>query len=206
MMSWALIENGRVINLTAWADGTTASDITANFPQYIGVEITPGLACRIGDYYNSADGLFYVDAEFTHLSGWVPPPDVSVVYNQMIENIISNGQWLINSSAPYSSLDASVWAYQYQEAKLWKEDNSYVPTLLNAMISVSGTGVLSEITDDIISRTESWKALAGGILGQVKLKNIELDALMAEVNTGNKTVYDVMDFDSSITIPTPSGS
>ncbi|WJY13594.1 hypothetical protein PCO82_13570 [Pectobacteriaceae bacterium CE90] len=63
-MSYALIQDGgtRVENLIV-ADENTHID------GYYIIKINAGVFCQIGNYYNQATGLFYVDPAFTTLAG-----------------------------------------------------------------------------------------------------------------------------------------
>lgn len=64
MPNYAMIADGetRVFN-------TIIADPTFTYEGYYFILIETGVFCETGDYYNSADGKFYIDAEFTEVAG-----------------------------------------------------------------------------------------------------------------------------------------
>ena len=63
------------------------SDMLTNFTV---VELTEGIKCAVSDYYNPNDGLFYIDPDFTWLSGTTPPPSLDDAYAAALKHHIQN--------------------------------------------------------------------------------------------------------------------
>lgn len=203
MGNFAQILDGKVVNLVI---GESAEQLKSILPDYTFVEMTSGIHVEINDYYNPADGLFYEDPEFTKISGYVEPPTANQIYDSLVLMLQSNAEGSAQDvKKPYSNEEVQTWWCQLEEAQEYTASSSYVPVMLNSMVSASGGGwTLEGLAANIISNGNAWKAAAGNILGQVKAKTVALNALKAEVDAGTKTVADLQAFDCTITTPTVS--
>lgn len=161
------------------------------------------IAAEIGDYYNAADGLFYVDTTFTHLSGYIPPVQVGDVLPGVMRILEVNCQSSCDTfTVPYNFESGSIWDRQVMEARAWTANNAYVPVMLNAMVAASsGDWTLAELSANIISNDDGWRESVGNILGQMKKKRSELAQLVRDVNAGIKDVTLITDFDTSFVMP-----
>ncbi|WP_139153048.1 hypothetical protein [Enterobacter roggenkampii] len=176
------------------------SDMLTNFTV---VELTEGIKCAVSDYYNPNDGLFYIDPDFTWLSGTTPPPSLDDAYAAALKMIRENGgAALMSIKPPYSEQEASTWWAQSEEANLWSSNNSFVPEMLNAIVASSnGSYTLQTLVSEILSNVTSWKEASGNIIGQIKHKTDQLNAIKAEVLAGSKNVMDIVNFNTDINIP-----
>ncbi|HDT2145309.1 TPA: hypothetical protein QHN14_003347 [Enterobacter roggenkampii] len=203
MINFAMISppSNVVINIS-YSD-LTIQELADLLPAYIVVELTGAVRCAIGDYYNTADGLFYIDPDFVWLSGTTPPPSLEDAYNAALKNIRENGNAaLISINPPYSEQEAVTWWAQSEEAKLWTSDNSYVPEMLNAIVTASnGAYTLSSLVSETLDNISSWKVSAGSVIGQVKYKTDQLNALKDEVIAGTKNVMDIVNLNTEIIVP-----
>ncbi|XWJ90271.1 hypothetical protein ACRARH_25860 [Phytobacter ursingii] len=202
-MKVAIVYQGKCIQIYEDNTGQTIEELSQSNPAVIFVDVDL-IAAAINDYYNPADGLFYVDTEFTHLSGWTPPVLVSDVLPVVLQRLASNAEGYCNAAlvVPYNFERGSSWDTQVIEARAWTADNSYVPVLLNAMVENSNGGwTLSGLAANIISNDDGWKAAIGNVLGQVKEKRMALDALVAQVNAGTADVSSITNFDANLVLP-----
>lgn len=202
MNTYAMVSKPGNIVTNVFPADYTLQELSAMFPDYIIVRITEGLKCANGDYYNVADGLFYIDPDFTWLSGTTPPPSLDDAYAASLKMIRENGSAaLMSIKPPYSEQEASTWWAQSEEANLWASNNSFVPEMLNAIVaSSSGLYTLQTLVSEILSNVTSWKEASGNILGQIKYKTEQLNAIKAEVIAGEKNVMDIVNFNADINI------
>ena len=197
--TWALIDNGVVVNLTAWDDDTTASKIKDVLPQYEAIKITPQLVCAIGSYYNSVDGLFYTNSDFQQLVGWSKPLSVDDVHKSLLLAIQTNGNAIVRILRNNTGEE---WWCQCEEAEKYTTDNAYVPVLLNAIVAASAGGrTLSELVRCINLDASEWKQNVGTILGEIERRIDELDILRAEVDSGAKMLVEMQSFNCDFSVP-----
>ncbi|MDV2861866.1 hypothetical protein [Phytobacter ursingii] len=202
-MKVAIVYQGRCIQIYEDNTGQTIDELSLSNPAVTFVDVDL-IAAAINDYYNPADGFFYVDTDFTHLSGWTPPVLVSDVLPVVLQQLASNAEWYCNAAlvVPYNFERGSSWDTQVMEARAWTADNSYVPVLLNAMVAHSNGGwTLPELAANIISNDDGWKEAIGNVLGQVKEKRMALTALVAQVNAGTADVSAITNFDTNLVLP-----
>lgn len=181
----------------------TLQELSDMFTNFTVVEIADGVRCAVNDYYNSADGLFYIDPDFTWLSGTTPPPSLDDAYSASLKMLRENGSAaLISIKPPYSEQEASTWWAQSEEAKLWANDNSYIPEMLNAIVIASnGAYTLPILVNEILSNITLWKGAAGSVIGQIKDKTDQLNAIKEDIIAGTKNVMDIVNFNTEITAP-----
>ncbi|WP_414454220.1 hypothetical protein [Enterobacter roggenkampii] len=203
MNTYAMVSKPGNIVTNVFPADYTLQELSDMFPDYIIVRITEGLKCTNGDYYNVADGLFYIDPDFTWLSGTTPPPSLDDAYAASLKMIRENGSAaLMSIKPPYSEQEASTWWAQSEEANLWHNDNTYVPVMLNSIVSASnGSYTLPVLVNEIIGNISAWKELTGNVVGQMKHKTDQLNALKADVIAGTKNVMDLVNFNAEITAP-----
>ena len=181
----------------------TLQELSEMLTNFTVVEIINGVKCAVGDYYNPTDGLFYIDPDFTWLSGTTPPPSLDEAYNTALKNIRESGSAILMSiNPPYSSQEASTWWAQSEEAIRWNNDNSYVPVMLNSIVNAShGAYTLSALVNEIIVNISNWREQAGNVIGQIKYKTDQINAIKADVIAGTKNVMDIVNFNTEITAP-----
>ncbi|ANR77017.1 hypothetical protein BBB57_01340 [Kosakonia sacchari] len=178
----------------------TLQELSDMFTNFTVVEIADGVRCAVNDYYNPTDGLFYIDPDFTWLSGTTPPPSLEDAYAASLKMLRENGSAaLISIKPPYSEQEAATWWAQSEEAKLWINDNSYVPEMLNAIVTSSnGAYTLPSLASEISDNVSSWKEAAGSVIGQIKNKTDQLNAIKADVIAGTKNVMEIVNFNTEI--------
>ena len=104
-------------------------------------------------------------------------------------------------AAQYPEGERETWHMQSYEAEQWTADNTYVPDMLNAMVSSSNGGwTLSTLVTHIMNNVGEFKAAAGDILGQKKALMGSLQTVYDGLGTTH-TDQDLMDFDCSVTMP-----
>lgn len=170
----------------------------ANFPGYVELEIDDDVVFANGDYYNAADGKFYADAAFLHLSGWINPDDV---YRSMLATLRTNVFYAIESiRGPYTDYELASLPQQEMEASTWSADNTYTPPLLTGISTASGVA-LSDLVTSVTATAADWKSASGNIYGQARAKAIALETLRQEAIAGTKTVADIQAYNVSILAP-----
>lgn len=204
-----LLEDFRKMSNYVWSAKNNAFFYTGMVPDYIAAGWDLSDAIEIDDATvitfqgNPPDGkmLGSVDG----MPAWVdkPLPPISEIYGNKVNTIRSNAEAAATQiRIPLLFEEGSTWWVQAEEAKAWSDDNTYVPVMLNEMVSSSSGGWnLPDLTAIILSNLAAWKVASGNILGQSKTLRVALDSLKDKVDLGTKTAADLNAFDCTITTP-----
>lgn len=74
-MSGTIGKYAQIPNGSTEVENTIVMPSDFTIDGYTFISIPSGVACEPGAYYNSSDGLFYADSEFSNLSGTVNEDD-----------------------------------------------------------------------------------------------------------------------------------
>lgn len=104
MTNFAIIYQQKVENIVI---GESVAAIELLLPDAVIVETGPENPCAVGEYFNDADGKFYIDSALTKPHGYIAPKGNSELYSEALAQLSAQYQQdtqILSSAYSLSSL------------------------------------------------------------------------------------------------------
>ncbi|WP_027711885.1 hypothetical protein [Dickeya chrysanthemi] len=136
------------------------------------------------------------------IAGWVndDAAQAMAIYNSKRSEIKNNGIAIINGiKNTFFIYDDLAWSLMVSDANKYSADNSYVPAVLNEMVSSSaGSWTLPDIVTKIVANDAAIKSGIAVTMANIKLVIDRLSQLKQKFDSGLTSMADLQAFDCAV--------